>query len=946
MPFGSKSWTRLAFAPSTGEMKVDGDLFSVLGINADEIMHSADPFSMLPDSVARGLIEGKEVVRDERLSLVIIPGKAGYSNSVTIIAEQIADYDLVSDMAGGVVGFAPDGTILRWNMRMTYLFGPREKDVKGRNASDILPDPVLYDWDSVISSAHLGHEVRVEFKPAGERRVEGVLSRGGPGVIGLFRDSTESYKTGKRLRALNRLNQAYLQSTGTGLLLLDSRLRILLSNSGFTRITGHRGSLIGLQLHDILSADSYKWVHDALEHLFAEERAEQSGVVSFVNQDGRRVTLRQTLRAVRNETNQAVNFVCLFEDETDLTLFKAGADHLKKSLLSISRMAGGILESKHGAKNGICEDVLRVTGSKAVAQYLYDAYETMKLSDSAGDWPRDCPAGELGELGFPAFVWKGDKQHRISSAELGKLSGCFKHCTVLPIGTGVSNLGYLVLAESALSDLDSDLLNTVSSLVEIQHDIIQERSARSAAEKHLELNEGLADTFFNGIPLPVAIIRMDGRVDHWNHAMELVCGVKAGEVDNEDINNLIDPEGSGLTLDSHVPSGMGFSENSTSTEWAVRRKDGSKSGLHRWNVSVIDSSPGFYRDPAFLISGIPLDSHSFATGDGRSNMLQKKMLLEDITELLSASSSYDILRAVSRVCFRTGGSGVMEFSSDGEQTATFPEGRDDKGHTHWNSQLTGHIRGREYHIRVTGAVDQKTVDTVIGLLPHGDFSGAETRCSSESSDREIRGYSAGLVNYLEQFLSDSIEQNNSILHIVDSADPLTGFARTMLYSHETASRVSRLLGVSTLIKPDDFREEYPDRFLTRLHSIFAEKGLRPPSLSLSDKMPAVMIISEVILQCFAMLCQLAVLDGVVSFEAGIADGRKERGVFLTLRGLNEPLHTLSQDEILQQLGSGRFNSGTEAAIIFRILNGAGCSLSSMENGELNFLLHPARWSTA
>lgn len=940
MSFGSKSWARLTFAPSTGEMKVDGDLFSVLGINADEISHSADPFDMLPDSVARGLIEGKKILRDEKLSLVIIPGKIDHGNSVTIIAEQIADYDLVSDIAGGVVGFAPDGTILRWNMRMTYLFGPRETDVKGRNASDILPNPILYDWDSVISSAHLGHEVRVEFKPSGERRVEGVLSRGGPGVIGLFHDSTENYKTGKRLRALNRLNQAYLQSTGTGLLLLDSRLRILLSNSGFTRITGHRGSLIGLQLHDILSADSYKWVHDASEHLFAEERAEQSGVVSFVNQDGRQVTLRQTLRAVRNEMNQAINFVCLFEDETDLNLFRAEVEHLKKSVLGISRMSGGILESKIGVEGGICESILRVTRSKAVAQYLYDAYETMKLTGSAGDWPKEYPAGELGELGFPAFVWKGDKQHRISSAELGKLSGYFKSCTVLPIGTGVFNLGYLLLMESTLSESDSDLLNTVSSLVKIQYDITQEKSARSAAEKYLELNEGLANTLFNGIPLPIAIIRMDGRVDHWNHAMELVCGVKAGIVNNDDINNLIDPEGSGFTLDSRA-SGAGIPENSVSAEWAVRRKDGSKSGVHRWNVSVINATAGLYGDPAFLICGIPLDKNSSTTGDGRLNALQGMMLLEEITELFSASSHHETLRAISRVCFRVGGSGVMEFSNDREYTAVFPEEADEKRHTNWSFQLTRRIRGREYRIKVIGEVDQKTVDTVIDLLSCKDSSAGGAHYLPETVCREIRGYSTGLGSYLEQFSSDSIEQNNSILHIVDRDDPLTGFARTMLYSHETASRVSHLLRLSILINTDDFREEYPDRFLTRLHSIFAQKGLRPPSLSLSDKMPAVIIISEVLLQCFAMLCQLAVPDSVVSFKARNAENDEGRGVLLTLDGLNEPFQTLSQDEIFQQLESGRFDSGTEAAIIFRILNGAGCSLSSVNNGELTFLLQPA-----
>ena len=92
MPSGANSWARLAFEPSSGEVKVDGDLFGVLGINADKLIQSSDPFSLLPNSVARGLIDGEEITRDQ--GLVVIPGKSGTSNTVTLIAEQTADYDL------------------------------------------------------------------------------------------------------------------------------------------------------------------------------------------------------------------------------------------------------------------------------------------------------------------------------------------------------------------------------------------------------------------------------------------------------------------------------------------------------------------------------------------------------------------------------------------------------------------------------------------------------------------------------------------------------------------------------------------------------------------------------------------------------------------------------------------------------------------------------------
>jgi len=940
MPSGANSWARLAFEPSSGDIKVDGDLFAVLGINADKLIQSSDPFSLLPDSVARGLIEGEEITRDN--DLVVIPGKSGISNTVTLIAEQTVDYDLVSDIAGGVVGFAPDGTIVQWNMRMTLLFGPREKDVEGRNASEILPSPVLYDWDSVISSAHLGHEVRVEFKPSSEKRVEGVLSRGGPGVVGLFRDSTESFRTSKRLRALNRLNQAYLQSTGTGLLLLDSRLRVLLSNTGFTRITGNRGSLIGLQLHDILSEDSYRWVHDASEHLFAEESAEQSGIISFTNRDGREVTFRQTLRAVRNETNQALNFVCLFEDETDITRYRNEVDYLRKNLLGISRISGKILRSEADFAEGLCEEIQRITLSSAVALFSYDAFETVRLAGSAGRWPKGFPADELGKFGFPAFVWNTDKQCKVTSAELGELSGHFSSCTVLPVGTGVFNQGYLVLADSVLAVADSELFETVSSLVKIQNDLVSEKAARSAAEKHLELNEGFADTLLDGIPLPLAIIRMDGRIVHWNHVMETVCGVNAAEADTCDINNLIDPDRSGFTLDSRA-SACSQNNRGISCVWAVTREDGTQSAVYRWSVSIVDESAGYSGDPAFLVAGVPWSSEAIPVESREWYNLSGNELLDRVTQLFSAGTHTDKLKTLAGVCFSVSGGGILEFSTDGRLAAVFPREAENQEHDRLDSRSSAVIDGVQYRISASSKISRETIDKAVELLSLKHHNAAGTEYAVKRITQEIIGYSAGLSNYLEQFSSVAIEQNNAILHVMNSDDPLAGFARTMLYSNETASRVTHILGLTVQVNQADFSEESPDRFLGRLHGFFADTGLRPPSLSIEDKILPVTIKTEVLLKCFALLCQLAVMDEIVSFIVSKAENSHSRQeVLLTLQGLNDSFSNLPGDEIRNRLESGRFNSETEAAIIFRILEAAGCSLSSAKDGTLIFVLYSPR----
>ncbi len=930
MSFSSNSWARLSFVAFSGEIKVDGDLFAVLGINSDKLIRSKDPFSLLPDSVTACLMDGKEIVRDQELSLVIIPGKSGSSNTATLITEKIQDFDLVTDIAGGIVGFAPDCTILQWNKRMTHLFGLSQEDAKGRLASEILPSPVLYDWNSVISSAHLGHEVRIEFRPSGEKRVEGVLSRGGPGVIGLFHDSTESYRTSKRLRALNRLNQAYLQSTGTGLLLLDSRLRVLLSNPGFAKISNKKGSLIGLQLHDILSVESYKWVHDASEHLFAVERAEQTGLISFTDSSGKLVTLRQTLRAVRNQSNQALNFVCLFEDKSDITNIQKKAEFSKENLLRISRLLEVVPGVEFDDPSFFCAEILKATNSIAVAQYLYDSYETLKLNVSSGDWPKGFPTNEPRNLGFPSFVWNGDQQYRITASELGHVSGHFANCIILPIGKGASNVGYLLLADSELSESNKVYLQVVSYLIKTRNEILNEKEARVFSEKKVEHNHELPRKLLDGIPFPVAIIRMDEKIEQWNLAMEQVCGVGLNEAGSDHIRRLIDPDGKGYTLNTRAFE-LGFENNTNSRDWAVPRKDGSFSDVFRWSITVINSPVGVYAAPVFLVTGILSHGDSIPVGNS-------KVFIKEITNLFSASSTNERLKAFSHVCFAIDGSGTIEFScSDGFslKNSTDSESKESEELITRSSVC---IQGRNFHVKSSVSIRQEALDLVLNLFNSCNQYNLRNTSSTKVIHQEMQKYSQSMAMYLKLSSAHAIEQNNAILNFVEQADPLSGFARTMLYSNETAFRVTHLLTLSILTDQFSFSNLHLNKYFSKLHGVFAEKGLRPPSLIFSDKVPSVMIVSDVVLQCFALITQLAIQDGVVSFHVRKSDIVSSPGAYLTVKSLNKSFYSMTQELILQEIESGRFGAVTEVAVLFRILKAAGCSLLSLNNGEAIFFM--------
>lgn len=914
----SSSWTRLSFAPSTGRVSVEGDVYSVLGIAAEEITDSRDPLSVLPDSVAESLIEGNGIMRDTNLSIVIVPGDTRYANSVTVIKEKTPEYDLVTDIASGVAAFSPDGTILRWNRRMSFLFGPGERDVKGKKADDVLPAPVLYNWNSVLSSVHMGHEVRIEFRPSGDRKIEGVLSRGGPGVIGLFFDSTENYNTQKRLRTLNRLNQIYIQSTETGLILLDSRLRILLSNSGFASISEENGSLIGLQLHDVLPEESYRWVHEASERLLVEEKAEQTAIVPFRLGTGKELVVRHTLRAVRNEFNQAVNFVCLFQDKTEATGLRLEVDNLRKSLTGIAGIIEGMINSD---SNRLCEKIQDITGSSAVARYLFNPSETLELKESHGSWPPGVKKDEPGGLGFPAFAWRGDGIHRIEGPELGNLSGHFTFCIVLPLGKGVQNRGFLVLCNPSDAGKDKAVLDLVTALVQLRTGNIPRKEAlsgeRISTQSHALLNHTLGS-----IPFPVGIFRRNGEAVYLNGFMESLAGISTRDFTKEDLAGLIDQGGRGLTLDSLASIEIPVSSVDRMI-WRTLRRDGSLSAPCRFSVSIVEDPWLFSGDYGFLVTAVPLEQNLLQGGKTAPGSLPVEMLRSFIG-IVTLQDEREVFSAVAKLCLENSLSGTIEFHRNGETAASFSKNDEEIMNGIWNTGPLFLLGGREYGTRISQGVNTTLLESICETLSSLRGSMIMKPAFSESA-RNIAEDVQSLVVYLENFCMESVRQTNAVLNLVEPADTFAGFARTILYSADTAVRASELLKSALSITRENFRIVSLERFLSGFHSSFTERGLRPPSLSIEDRLPEVMIVPQTVLQAVTMLCESRFPESVVAFSASSVESGGEAKASLAITGLTGEEFTGGDVDLgRRNLADGIFDSSAETAVIVQILSASGC----------------------
>ena len=932
----TSSWTRLSFSPSTGHLSVEGDPYSVLGRTSEELTGSRDPLAVLPASVARVIIEGDELVRDDENSLVIIPGGIKHFNTVTVIKERAAEYDLVMDLASGVASFSPDGKVLSWNRRMSFLFGPRERDVKGRKIEEVLPAPVLYNWTSVLSSVHMGHEVKIEFRPSGDQKIEGILSRGGPGVIGLFFDSTENYNTTKRLRALNRLNQAYIQSTETGLILLDSRLRVLLSNSAFERISGQKGSLIGLQLLDVLPDESYKWVHDASERLLGEEKSEQTAMVPFKKVGGGELSIRHTIRAVRNEMNQAVNYVCLFEDRSELAFLRSEVDSLRRCISGIEGITDGMSDSE---SNGICGKIQEITGSTAGLRFTWDPSENLRLQEIYGSWPSGLQREEPDELGFPAFVWRGDDYHIVEGSELGNLAGSFSRCLVMPLGKGVYNKGFILLCNPSDAGCDKVVINLITSLMRLKTKTLS-RSEDISRDRASRMEEAVITLILGNIPVPAALFRRNGVMEYGNAAMEKLTGLRTSEFLKEDLAGLIDPDGNGLTLDSLASLDLP-GEGSDKMIWRARRRDGCDTGLFSWNVAIVEDSGIFQGDYGFLVSAFPVELDN-ETASGTSPGSIPVETIRTLIGIITLQNESEILRTAAELCLDNSISGVIEFQRNGETIVSFSKRGTGSVNTPWYAGPSLLLGGREFGTRITNGINVSLLESVcetLSSLRGTRIMKSTIRDSSGKLERDIRS----LVNYLEDFCLESVRQTGAVLSILEPTDAFNGFARTMLYSGETASAATELLKTALFVSRENFRIVTLDRFLSGFHSSFIKRGMRPPLLSIEDRLPEVMIIPEAVLQAVSILCRNRSSDLVVSMSANAVEIDGETNAVLRITGLSDSFDQDDLDRGMKNLEEGLYDSFAELAVITGILEASGCRIHSFDSHGVHLVFdHPGR----
>jgi len=232
----------------------------------------------------------------------------------------------------------------------------------------------------------------------------------------------------------------------------------------------------------------------------------------------------------------------------------------------------------------------------------------------------------------------------------------------------------------------------------------------------------------------------------------------------------------------------------------------------------------------------------------------------------------------------------------------------------------------EYEVRTSRGLNVSLLESVCEIVSSLKGIPRRTGIIHNSTRELLLEAMLSLADYVQAFSHEAIKQNSAVLSLVEKSDPLAGFTRTMLYSLETATRAVGLLKLAVSVNEGSFRRVSLDRFLAGFHTRFAEKGLRPPSLSIEDSSLEVFIIPEVMLEAISILCQLRSPEDVLSFSVSSVEKEGQVSIRLLISGMEKPCECQDAALGIENLRSGVFDSHAECAVIFSILDASGCTV--------------------
>lgn len=521
-------WVRIACNRLTGSLSVTGDCPGLLGTETGTLTAAADAGPLLPPVVRRALEDPSVPFREDRKAGLAVTAFESSAETVIIVTGIREEIDSVyPDLPAGVISMDHSGVVRQFNRAMGEMFGMDAAGAIGSEVSRVLPQPVLYSWSSVIKSVMMGHQVKVEFLPVAGRKNSGMLVRGGSGIVGLFHDITEALETEKRLRAVQKMNQAIFSASEAGILMFDAKGRILLANRAMGRITGMSNSLVGMHVVEIFPDECLKWVDRSSKKLLARPgKGATSGDMEWTNPSGETRVVRLSLQSITDDSGIVTHVMGYVDDITDQVQGMKRLETLGRSLDYMGRLTT-LLPGAGRQDSGSAALMREILEADALAVYINDPFSGLMLSDGDGSWPEGLPSSEYSELGLSSVSGFEEGYRMLTGERLGALRGLFARGLVYPLGAADNPMGYIVAAyrtdqtamhrEASVGELAAALL-TSGLLLNREH---------SESEKLAYLLRGrdrFLEDLFHKLPLPALLFSETGEVLLWNDDMTLLAG--------------------------------------------------------------------------------------------------------------------------------------------------------------------------------------------------------------------------------------------------------------------------------------------------------------------------------------------------------------------------------------------------------------------------------------
>jgi PAS domain-containing protein len=691
-------WARLFFDSTLLVRNAMGDCEGILGASPRTLLESREPIRFLPSEFAL-LLSGAASSSGPSLAfsgdLIAISEQVQGGGQSLLVFRRTGEGEPpgpIDDLAAGVVGINKAGVVKLWNRTMVDLFHVSRDTALGSSLEDVLPQPVLFSWSSVMAAANEGRQVKVEIRPGQDRRVEALFSFGGPGILGTFSDTSDSFQTEKRLRTARRMNQTYLQTVRTGLVLFGPDYRLLVANKAFGDIFGLREVLTGMPIYEILPPESFADLEKNSRLLFEGDQTISSTTISCRSRDARDRVIVQTFKPVRSEDEESFLVVGLFDDCSGLASAEADlrasreSQRLLSSLLT-TVVSAGLPAGSSAIAAGLCEAI----GATASAVYLSQPYGTTRLTGTAGLWNASLPF-DFSDLHFPPSVWNVLPGSSLSGSDLGALRGVVEHCVVLPVGSGSGNRGFLIASfhDEADSSRSVQPMAIVAEALHLRADFVSLSSQLEQTTYFLERHRRLLREFIGSADVPAAVFGEDWRVVHWNRAMEVVTGCTAETARKRNtmaMDMLFGPVGGVASARKLVKR---FGSGESPAVWEIRKADGSPVSM-AWRLFRADAAEADSMEAMTVLLGSPIAAGASASIEAEATAERFDVLNRGLVRLISSDTPARLAESIASLATVVSGARKATVEFDGPEgshsASSVSEAADDQEAEAWSVPL-------------------------------------------------------------------------------------------------------------------------------------------------------------------------------------------------------------------------------------------------------------------